>query len=344
MEVTGATSKVQYASLRQGTWTAAVTLVDSPDLFVNWADTPKITRGGDGALYAYWPLKSGEDTYAYDVVLGRSADDGETWTELGKPHDDGTQTEHGFVSLVPTRTGIEVIWLDGRAIASDGPMSLRSAAVGEKIGPTVLVDDSVCDCCGTDAAQTVEGPVVVYRDRTEEEIRDIGIVRREGDKWAVPSMVFPDRWKIAGCPVNGPRVLGRGRSVDVIWFTSQPEPAVQFAVSRDGGRSFGRPMRFAGAQTLGRVDLVADGKTSVLLSWMDVVEDQAVIRVSRYYRTGQALKPFDVASTSAGRASGFPRMAIVGDEVYVFWTGEGPKLAYERVFLEDLNTDSRLKK
>ena len=35
------------------------------------------------------------------------------------------------------------------------------------------IDASTCDCCGTDAALTDTGPLLVYRDRTKDEIRDI---------------------------------------------------------------------------------------------------------------------------------------------------------------------------
>ena len=50
---------------------------------------------------------------------------------------------------------------------------------------------------------TADGPVVVYRDRSEQEIRDISIVRLHDGKWSQPSSVFEDNWKINGCPVNG---------------------------------------------------------------------------------------------------------------------------------------------
>ncbi len=330
--------RVRWARYRGGSWSEAGTIDDGPGLLVNWADTPQIARGGDGAMYVSWPRIKVEDGTAYDVILGRSADDGETWTELGSPHRDGTTTEHGMVSLIPTRTGVEVIWLDGRATTKDGPMALRGAAISAEIGKSSVLDDSVCECCGTDAAQTLEGPIVAYRDRSAEEVRDIGVVRREGGKWAVPSLVSRERWKIAGCPVNGPRVHAQGRNVDVIWFTAQPEPAVQFASSPDGGRSFGAPLRFAAANTLGRVDLVAEGKNALILTWMDEVDGDGIIRASRFSRLGSATKPYDIASVSSSRGSGFPRVAIVEEDLFVIWTDAGPPriLEYERVPLDEI--------
>ena len=67
---------------------------------------------------------------------------------------------------------------------------------------------------------TAEGPVVVYRDRSEaeKEIRDISIVRLKGKKWSAPRPVFQDGWRLNGCPVNGPAVAAAGRRVAVAWF------------------------------------------------------------------------------------------------------------------------------
>jgi len=333
--------RVRYARFRDDWWSDATTIVAGADLVVNWADTPQIAQGGDGALYVSWPQKNGEDPYAYDVMLARSSDEGRSWKSVGIPHRDGTKTEHGFVSMAPSATGVEAIWLDGRATAIDGPMALRGAAIGDKVGPTVQLDGDVCDCCSTDLAITSEGPIAVYRDREKGEVRDIGVVRREGDQWAVPSRVARDGFVIAGCPVNGPRVWAQGRYVAVIWYTAHPEPAVRFATSRDGGRSFGRPMRFADASTLGRVDLVSDSRSWVILTWMDLVDDHAVIRASRFHLTGRTSKPYDVAIVDPSRASGFPRAAVVDGGLFVVWTDvERQTLEYEIVPLDELKTGS----
>jgi hypothetical protein len=90
----------------------------SDDLFANWADFPSVVAGGDGVLLAHW-LRRGKSRHAYDIVLARSADDGQSWTQLGTPHRDGTATEHGFVSIVPEPDGaFALFWLDGRAMSA----------------------------------------------------------------------------------------------------------------------------------------------------------------------------------------------------------------------------------
>ena len=339
IEDEGDIRRLRYAHLRDAWWSEATTITEDPRLLVNWADTPKIAQGGDGALVVSWPRSHGDAApYAYDVQVSRSTDNGRSWTDLGSPHRDGTATEHGFVSMVPRASGVDMIWLDGREGIVDGPMALRSATIGDSMGASVVLDDRVCDCCSTAMALTSEGPVAVYRDRDDKEVRDIGVVRREGESWAVPSGVWRDDWVVSGCPVNGPRAWARGRDVGVIWYTEHPEPAVRFATSRDGGRSFGRPMRFADKTTLGRVDVIDAGSSSVILTWMDRVEDRAMIRASRFFLTGKASKPYDIASADVGRGSGFPRAALTESGLFVVWTDvETNTLGHEIVPMEEID-------
>jgi len=95
-------------------------------------------------------------------------------------------------------------------------MTLRFTTLdGEgHLGEEVLLDDRICDCCDTDAVLDAAGhPVIVYRDRSGTEVRDISMVRRTGDGWSAPAPVFEDGWTIAGCPVNGPAMAAFGDRV-----------------------------------------------------------------------------------------------------------------------------------
>lgn len=92
---------VRVSRYRKGSWSPPSTVVANKDLFVNWADFPSVVEMRDGTLLAHWLQKSGSGTYAYDVRFSRSGDGGKTWSKPAILHDDGTQTEHGFASLVP---------------------------------------------------------------------------------------------------------------------------------------------------------------------------------------------------------------------------------------------------
>ena len=317
---------------------AARTIAGGRDWFVNWADTPRLFIAPDGDWIAHWPVKSGAATYAYDVVVSRSSDRGATWSPPASPHRDGTQTEHGFVSYFADPDGTtHLVWLDGRhtgggghdAHASgNGAMTLRTASmVGAAFGPSIELDDRVCDCCQTASASTDAGPIVVYRDRSEDEIRDIFVVRRTADGWTDPAPVAVDGWRIAGCPVNGPDVVAEGRHVAAAWFTmAGGVPAVRLAFSSDAGATFEPARTFSTGTALGRVQLarVHDG---VLMLWMDRADAGAVLHLARFEDGGEPRWTRTVAELGAGRSSGFPRMAVVGDRLLLAWTNSDTNAA-----------------
>lgn len=310
--------------------------------FANWADTPRLFVTPSGDWIAHWLAKSGESTYAYDIVASRSRDGGASWSPPASPHRDGTETEHGFVSYFADIDGTtHLVWLDGRNTGSGaghdghgeagGPMTLRTAPMkGSTFGASIELDARVCDCCQTAAATTDAGPIVIYRDRSEQEVRDIHIVRRIDERWTEPRPVADDGWVIGGCPVNGPDVVADGNHVAAAWFTmADGTPAVRLALSSDAGESFGPGRSFSDGTALGRVQLARldDG---FLLLWMDEADDGAVLRLGRFDWRGEPLKVQQLARIGAGRASGFPRMAIVGDHLLLAWTASEPGPSGER--------------
>jgi hypothetical protein len=311
-------------------WTPAKDVASGSDWFVNWADVPSVIRLADGSLAAHWLQKSGAETYAYDVRLSYSRDSGKTWAPSFLPHDDGTKTEHGFASLfqMPGAGGLGVIWLDGRNMKpghgehGGGDMSLRFAAYGRDWKRTgdAAVDLKVCECCPTSVAVTADGPVAVYRDRADGEIRDIHIARLAGGKWSDPAPVAKEDWKFPACPVNGPSISARGSNVAVAWFQAKDgQPKAFVAFSSDAGRTFGKPIRLDAEGTLGRVDveLLPDG--SAAAAYIDLAANRAELRVRRISAAGVASGPVTIASLANNRSSGYPRMAFAGDELVFAW-------------------------
>ncbi len=325
---------LRFSEREGGAWAPARTVAQGENWFVNWADFPSLVRLTDGTLTAHWLQKSADDTYAYDVVMSRSIDNGATWTGPLIPHTDGTPTEHGFVSMLPwSERDVLIVWLDGRNFAvSEGGgdahgngknMTLRSAILnesGELRNETVL-DDRTCDCCPTSAALTTNGAIVSYRDRSENEIRDISIVRFESGAWSAPATIYADRWEVAGCPVNGPALDASGSRVVCAWFTNADNDAsARVAFSSNGGRSWGAPIDIDDGDPLGRVDVVLLDDGSALVSWLEIALEEAEVRVRRVYTDGR-IDPAIVASpTSKERASGFPRMVANGYEIVFAWT------------------------
>jgi hypothetical protein len=328
---------LRAAMLDQNGWSDAQTVAEGDNWFINWADFPSVIALKDGALAAHWLVKSGSATYAYDVNISRSNDGSKSWSKSIVPHRDNTKTEHGFVSLLPLPDGrLGAIWLDGRnmknMIESDehGPapegMTLRYAAIdaGGNLSDEAELDERVCECCQTSAAITSDGPVAVYRDRSQSEVRDIYIVRQVNGSWTRPQAVFAENWQINGCPVNGPVVAAEERRVAVAWFTSVADaPRVKIAFSQDAGATFNQPVQVDDGETVGRVDalLLPDG--SALVCWLSGNVDGGAIKVRRVRADGSVGPPAVIAKTDISRSSGFPRMARLGNEVHFAWTEFG---------------------
>lgn len=318
-------------------WSKAMTVAEGNNWFVNWADFPSVVALNDGSLAAHWLVKSGAGTYAYNVNIALSKDGGQTWSKPIVPHLDNTQTEHGFVSLIPLRDGrLGAVWLDGRNMKDmkdehdeDKPLSvnmtLRYATIDAsgKIADEAELDERVCECCQTSAALSSDGVVAVYRDRSQNEVRDIYSVRQASGAWAKPQVVHADNWNINGCPVNGPAIAAAGRNVAVAWFSGGEVPSTKVAFSSDGGATFGGPIPVDAHETQGRVDVLLLPDNSALVCWLTGNTEGGAIMVRRVKPDGTLGPASLIANTDISRSSGFPRMALLGNEVHFAWTEFG---------------------
>lgn len=325
--------RLRYARFAGNRWQPPQQIARGDDWFVNWADTPHLLASADGALWAQWLRRSASTPYAYDVQLARSAD-GVRWSDPVTVHDDGTASEHGFVSLWPEGAeGLGIAWLDGRNTVGSaghahhgaGAMTLRSARFDARLHKhdEVELDAMTCDCCQTAAGMAADGPLLVYRGRDAAEIRDIQLRRRSGSDWRPTQRVHADNWTMPACPVNGPAVAASGRDVVVAWYTApQGEPLLRMAYSGDGGATFAAPVepdRGAGLQ--GRVQLAVDAG-GVWLAWLREDGRGQSLWLARYAPALQReLGRLQVAALEGrGRGTGFPRLLAEPGGARLVWT------------------------
>jgi hypothetical protein len=337
-------SAVKMARFDGSSWSAPSVIAEADDLFVNWADFPSLHAFENGHLAAHWLQKNGSGTYAYDVRLARSTDGGANWSPPVTPHKDGTQTEHGFVSLdhTPGSRELQAVWLDGRLMSPEGhghgggDMTLRWARFAPD-GSTLEeleLDRRTCECCQTAMTMTPLGALVAYRDRSADEIRDIAIVRQTPGGWTPPSIVHADGWKIPGCPVNGPQLAAHGARVALAWFTvPKDEGIVNLAFSDDSGAKWSAPVRVDQTNPIGRVDLVMPDPAHAVVTWLERVGESSEIRARVVARDGAMGEPLTVGRSTTSRAAWFPRMALGRDHIYFAWTepGEQSTLRFSRV-------------
>lgn len=319
-------SSLNYAEFMNNNWSEPQEITKGYDWFVNWADFPAIAENNNELLTHYLP-KSDEATFAYDVYLKLFNKQSNTWKEAIKLHSDTTKTEHGFVSMMPYKqNSFFVSWLDGRNTSGGhshggaGAMTVRAAEIlfdGTK-KQEVQLDAKVCDCCQTSVAITQNGPIVVYRDRSDEEIRDIAISRFIDGDWTLPKAIHNDGWKIKGCPVNGPKAVALNNQLAIAWFTGANNTAkVNVVFSNDNGKTFAKPFQIDNGASIGRVDAYFLDADNLLVSWMESTDTGAEIRVAKINSTKGKVLETVVSKLSAARASGFPQLEIFNNEVFV---------------------------
>jgi hypothetical protein len=313
-------------------WSTPLTIAENREFFVNWADFPSIAVLDDGTWVVHWLEKVASSSYAYHALLSFSSDEGRTWSEPVPAHRDDSPTEHGFVTTVPLSGGrAALVWLDGRNTGGGGEhrgaMTLRSTTLSADgtFGEEILLDDRICDCCQTAMVRTTGGLVAAYRDRSEEEIRDIAVVRYADGEWTEPYHVGNDNWHIPACPVNGPSLSAAGDAVVIAWFTA-PEEESMVLVS---------PVRVDDGRPQGRVDIELLDDGSALVMWLERVGEEGEVRARRVRRSGEAGPSWLIAETSPTRRSGFPRMVRVNEDIVFAWTlvGEngGVRVARARI-------------
>jgi hypothetical protein len=299
---------------------------------VNWADMPSVQPITANVWAAHWLRLDQEQRGAYHIATAVSNDAGVTWTQPVQLNDDSAAAEHGFVDLFAWNGVIGALWLDGRQFAEwsfDEPdkllgTSLRVAQLDYSGNVTAreVVDEMVCDCCQPRLAMTSAGPVVAYRDRTPEEIRDVVVRRHVDGAWTDAVATGAEGWEIEGCPVNGPAIAAVRDRVDVAWFTAAGNtPRVRFASSTDGGASFGPAVDLDGAGSFGQVGLVLADDGTAKASWWRAAKGGGTDLVLRTVAPDGSLGEAQILAHSAAvQPVDVPQLVKVEGGVLVAWT------------------------
>jgi hypothetical protein len=338
LEPDGEEYVLKYSVLGPTGWGAAVTVARGADFFVNSADLPSVQPISADLWAAHWLVSSATSRFAYDIAIATSVDGGRHWGQPRLLNDDGTDAEHGFVTLFAWDGDVGAVWLDGRELAEfheQDPTApeLETTPVGTNLrfarlaadGTTIEqgeVDRLACDCCQTAVVVTERGPLVAYRDRTDGEIRDIVVRTRVDGGWTEAQRLAPDNWQIEGCPVNGPALASKGREIVAAWFTAAGDRArVLVARSIDAGANFAAAVEVDTDGAFGHVDVALTRDGAALVSWWRRSASGGTQLSVRRVESDGTLGPIQhVAKSQTSRPVDFPQMVESGQRVVVAWT------------------------
>jgi hypothetical protein len=313
-------------------WSTPQTIARGENWFVNWADFPSVTPLSNEILMAVWFVEnpSGDSSghgAGYRAEYSLSEDRGATWRTPQATTGESAVTEFTTVLALHDNSRALVAWLDGRQRQGgghhhghdDGGAQALYAQTLLAHGPDQLVDARVCDCCQLSLVRVGQDALLAYRGRSIDEVRDIRLARWRNGTWEKPRSLHEDGWKIAACPVNGPRLSARGDDVLAVWFTAaEDNPRVWMKFSRDGAETFGEAQRVDLGRPQGRVDalFLADG--TGVVTWLEANgrlanEKTGGIYLRRIAADGSLGEAKLVAASTTARASGFPRIAALGN-------------------------------
>lgn len=323
------TTKVafKFASLDSDqSWNEPNLLLEGDDWFINWADYPHLQVNSQSSL-GHVLKKSASGAYTYDVnmILETNGQ-----TKQFVVHDDKIEAEHGFVSITTTpEEDYFVTWLDGRNTVEDeagnrGPMSIRAAWIGQDGTKhrEDLLDNSICDCCQSHAYYGSNGPTVVYRDRSDQEVRDIYLTTYKDSAWSEPINVSMDDWEIAGCPVNGPQIVGTDSWEAVAWFNGKDQiNEVKLRFGTNNWQTQTDAIKINNKESLGRIDMEVLDDQNTLVCWMELASPEiAQIMVRKVGRDGSLSDPIELATNKNSRKAGFPQIIIDGQSLILAYT------------------------
>jgi hypothetical protein len=317
---------LRFARRSGNTWSSPKTIAASPFFNRHPAVLPSVRLLPNGSYVSYWTHRAERAPSSEEVYSSLSSDGGDTWSKAVILHRDSSLSEHSLVSMAEFGNEVSIVWLDERNGEKSGKTALmqRSWKPDGTLGPEIMLDDDVCSCCPTTSAPIAGGILIAYRNHTQDNIRDIYLVRQSKSGWSKPYPLHADNWHINGCPTNAADLAtDGGQRAAILWYTGAgDQPHVKIAFSSDAGATFAEPIVVDQGHPAGHasVALLPDG--SAIASWLERTTSSADLVVRRINAKGQ-LGPVTVVATGSTSELGYPRIVDAGTGAIVAWAGRG---------------------
>jgi hypothetical protein len=324
--------RLSWFNAQNNSWSAAVTVATGKNIVSNADNTPQAAVSRSGEIAVLWYEAEPASQNAADNAHGSepsslamvsfSKNRGQTWSAPTRLTQESRSQEFASLAALSDERFLAV-WLDGRqsepGAKSDLAHPPSQALYGREIGTAsrttadVLLDGRVCDCCPTGLVSFEDGTALaVYRDRGDDEIRDIASVSYHDNRWSSPVPLSHDGWKIAGCPVNGPALASSGPHVCVAWFSAPTgQPQVLASTSTSAGSPFLMPLRIDDRAALGKTAVAVLGDGTSFVCWIETAGADAVVMLRRIDAQGDRSVPVRLATLTGSAKRGIPRLALL---------------------------------
>lgn len=306
LEPAASGSRLRFSRFTGKSWSPPITLAE-PVASGDPADGPALavieTHGVRRTLLA----RTGD-------VVARSGDAGRAWERLPAP-------SLTYASFAGGEEGAYAFWLRPGPEGSATLLGTRVLA-----GETVL-DPQVASATETSAAMTWDGPIVVYRDRDDQDSHSLAVVRRQDGHWTESRKIYSES---GGGLISAPRVAALERRVAVAWMAEPASgPRLRIAFSVDAGRSFAPPVDLAaappGASTTGPAAVTFDDEGNALVLWVIARgAESSTVQVTRVAADGRCGDWLQLGEGPVSPRGSFPQLVRAGSRLAVSWIEGDP--------------------
>lgn len=272
-----------------------------------------------------------DDAFNGQVLYTRSVDGGRSFAPV-RPITPNNESQR-FEALALDEDGtVFVAWLDkrNRVPAKQAGRKYNGAALffatsrdgGATYEQARLAHDNTCECCRLGLALAGRGrPVVMFRNIFDGGVRDHAITT-----FADPSTpgeiyrVSHDDWQINACPHHGPSLsIAPSGTYHAAWYTNGTiRKGLFYAYSRDGGRTFSKPMPLGRADRNPSRPYVLSGRTETALVWKEFDGERTTVNLMISRNDGETWSQPKVISQTSD-SSDHP-LLIAGDRhIYLSW-------------------------
>lgn len=340
------TTDVFAAVSRDGarTFAAPVQVNDvDGDARLNGEQPPRIAMRGQ-SITIVWTTKGAAGTR---LVGARSSDGGRSFSKASTVPGGEASGNRGWQSAAVDPSGrVFTVWLDHRDLADDAAMSgsHRGHSGGTPDGfalaqksrlfvasldgavPPHAITAGVCYCCKTALAADGAALYAAWRHVYPANMRDIAFAMSldGGRSFTAPLRVSEDKWRLEGCPDDGPAVVvDRSHRVHVVWPTLVNERGADtialFHASSPDGRSFSARERIPTAGMPHHPQLAVGSDGSIAAAWDELADGTRRAAVGLRPASAPAFTRQVVADAAL-----YPVVAFAGDQPVLAWTsGKG---------------------